>query len=170
MESSGINIKPGSLNPINASRIIPNSIKLQAIEYAEKTGIIRLLVYDIDRSTIIKWRNHKNEYNKVDNREKRITLHKGNSILIPDIENKLYAFFEFNRKLGNCITTGSLAHQFLVLCSERKNDKLDTINHIIYRFMKHHYLTIRTSTHIGHALPEESYDRMMLYLRTIIRI
>ena len=36
MESLGNNIKPGSLNPINASRIIPISIKLQAIEYAKK--------------------------------------------------------------------------------------------------------------------------------------
>ena len=72
--------------------------------------------------------------------------------------------------MGNCITTGSLVHQFLVLCPDRKNDKLDTIYHIIYRFMKRHYLTIRTSTHIGQALPEESYDRMMLYLRTIIRL
>ena len=36
--------------------------------------------------------------------------------------------------------------------------------------MKRHYLTIRTSIHIGQALPEESYDRMMLYLRTINRL
>lgn len=171
MESLGNNIKPGSLNPINASRIIPISIKLQAIEYAEKNGNHKAAIaYNVNRSTIIYWRNHKNEYNNVDNPEKRITLHNGKSPLFPDIENKLYEFFEFNRKLGNCITTGSLVHQFLVLCPDRKNDKLDTIYHIIYRFMKRHYLTIRTSTHIGQALPEESYDRMMLYLRTIIRL
>ena len=36
--------------------------------------------------------------------------------------------------------------------------------------MKQHYLTLRANTHIGHGLPEESYDRMMLYLRNIIRL
>ena len=85
--------------------------------------------------------------------KKRITLHKGKSPLFPGIENKLYDFFKFNRLLGNCITTASLVHQFLVLCLERKNDIIDTICHIIYRFMKRHYLTLRINTYIGQALP-----------------
>ena len=113
MESSSNNIKQGSLNPINESRIIPISVKLQAIEYAEKNGNHKAAIaYDVNRSTIIYWRNHKNEYNNVDNPEKKIILHKGKNPLFPDIENKLYDFFGFNRKLGNCITTASLVHQF----------------------------------------------------------
>ena len=36
--------------------------------------------------------------------------------------------------------------------------------------MKQHYLTLRANTHIGQDLPEESYDRKMLYLRNIIRL
>ena len=90
MESLGNNIKPGSLNPINASRIIPISIKLQAIEYAEKNGNHKAAIaYNVNRSTIIYWRNHKNEYNNVDNPEKRITLHNGKSPLFP-MEKVLY--------------------------------------------------------------------------------
>ena len=36
-----------------------------------------------------------------------------------EIENKLYDFVEMNRKLGNCITTGDLIHQFLFFCPEK---------------------------------------------------
>ena len=36
--------------------------------------------------------------------------------------------------------------------------------------MKQHYLTVRANTHIDQALPKESYERMMLYLRNIIRL
>ena len=86
MESSANNIKQGSLNPINASRTNPISVKLQAIEYAEKNGNHKAAIsYDVNTSSIINWRNQKNEYNNVDNPEKRITLHKGKSPLFPDI-------------------------------------------------------------------------------------
>ena len=72
--------------------------------------------------------------------------------------------------MGNCITTASLVHKFLVLYPERKNDKLDMIYHTIYRFMKRHYSAIRTNRYIGQALPDESYDRMTLYFRNIVRL
>ena len=50
----------------------------------KKAGIIRLLLpINVNRSTIIYWRNHKNEYNNVDNPKKRITLHKGKNPLFP---------------------------------------------------------------------------------------
>ena len=41
---------------------------------------------------------------------------------------------------------------------------------MIYRFLKRHYLTLRRGMHIGQSLPSESYDRIMSYLKEIIRI
>ena len=74
---------------------------------------------------------------------------------------------EIGKLYSNSLISSSF---FSVLCPVRKNDKLDTIYHIIYRFMKQHYLTVRANTHIDQALPKESYERMMLYLRNIIRL
>ena len=36
--------------------------------------------------------------------------------------------------------------------------------------MKRHYSAIRTNRYIGQALPDESYDRMTLYFRNIVRL
>ena len=53
MDASRNQIKSGSLNPIKANRIIPISIKLKAIEYADNNGNHKAdIAYNIDRSTI----------------------------------------------------------------------------------------------------------------------
>ena len=54
-------------------------------------------------------------------------LHQGKNPMYNEIENKIYNFVDMNRKLGNCIIAGLLIHQFLVLCPDKKGDKMNRL-------------------------------------------
>ena len=56
-----------------------------------------------------------------------------------------------NRKLSICITTNSLKYQFLVYYPGKKLI-INTLYHLIFRFMNSHYLTLQRETNIGQSL------------------
>jgi len=120
----------------------------------KRTKIIRQQLFIMLIEVLIYWRNHKNKYNNVDNSEKRVVVHKDKILYFLIVKINYMIFLILIENLGNCITTDLLVHQFLFLCPERKNNILDSLYHIIYSFMKLHYLTLRESTHIIRLFPK----------------
>ena len=70
------------------------------------------------------------------NKDKRITIHKGRKPKLIDIENNLFEFIVFNRKLNNPITTWCLANEIFKFYPNLKNENYLNITKWIYRFLE----------------------------------
>ena len=95
-------------------------------------------------------------------------MHKGVQPKFIDLEDKLYEFFEFNRKLGNAVTIKALILQMIKLDEENinnknknyfgiKNDNFHTNYTHIERFMDRKGLSIRQATGMGRKFYSNTY-------------
>jgi len=140
--------------------------KLKIIKYAkEHTRKETCNKFSMPNSTLGDWIKNELKYNNLpDDKLKKTILHKGGTILYPDVEIQLVNFIEFNRKLFNCITTWSLLLKLVDLKPERKSKTIKANQQYIYRFMARNNYSFKTRTHIGQLLSKNCYTLASIFL------
>ena len=107
-------------------------------------------------------------------------MHTGVPTQFIDLEDKLYEFFEFNRKLGNAVKIKALILQMIKLDEENKNsenkkylgikyDNLNTNYTRIERFMDRKGLSIRQATPMGRKFYYNTYMVVGKYISSVRR-
>ena len=105
-------------------------------------------------------------------------MHKGVQPKFIDLEDKLYEFFEFNRKLGNAVTIKALILQMIKLDEKNinnknkkyfriKNDNFHTNYTLIERFMDRKGLSIRQATGMGRKFYSNTYMVVGKYINSV---
>ena len=135
------------------------SFKLEVIDFAKANGRNKTaLKFNIAESTVTYWCKRKELYKKALNKSKRVTLHQGPKPKYLVIEEYLINFIEFNRKLINPMTSWSLVTEMIKYIPALKEKNYKTLLEWIYRFLSRNNYSFRRSTHVGHDLPEDSYN------------
>ena len=164
-------IKP--LEAFKRNRRIPIKIKIEAINFAKQNNNKKASIkYGVTTKTIRKWKLNELKFKTVSDLESRITLHPP-PIINPnviDLDKELYAWIDFNRSLGNAITTWSIAVEIIKKDPSKSNLKPKALLQLVYRFMKRNSLTIRQGSHIGQQLPFNAVEKTFAFLKEIIRI
>jgi hypothetical protein len=154
------------------NRKIPIKRKLEIIEYAKKNGNNAAAQFGgVCTKTIRKWIKNENEFKNVENSDIKITLHHGRfKVFDYNTELEIYKWIEFNRSLGNSITTWSIGIEMLKRHPEKKQLKPHSLLTAVYRFMDKFNLCLRRGSHIGQQIPADSENRMIGFLKSIIEI
>ena len=137
---------------------------MQAIKYAKEFNNFNAAYkFNVDESTIRKWRKNEEEYKKVSQPETRISIHKGPKSIYGELEPRLIRFIEINRRLGKKVTTYSIINQ---LCNYSfqaclKNKK--TLQQYAYRFLEKYYYSIRRTNYLGNIISKKEKDLMTIF-------
>ena len=128
--------------------------KIEILKFAKENSVKEaMLKYGIPYTTLHDWKKNEDKFlNLPDKKLNKKTLHKGNSILNPELEKKLVTFIEFNRKLSNPITIWALLLKMLEYNPERKKKLLKSNMQLIYRFLQRNNFTFRAQSQIGHMM------------------
>lgn len=112
----------------------------------------------MSQSTVSLLVEKENDYKKIPNKNKIISLHLGPKRAYPEIYEALINFIEFNRKLFNPVTSWSIVNEIYKIQSSFKKKKNKTKLQWEYRFLQRYNYSFRKSTQVGQTLPQESFD------------
>lgn len=161
------------LEVFKCNRRIPIKAKIEAIKFAKQNNNQEAAKkYGITTKTIRKWKLNKLKFKAAPDPESRIILHLPPivNINVFNLDKELYMWIDFNRSLGNEITTWSIAIEMIKKDLSKSNLKPKTLVWSVYRFMKRNSLTIRTGSHIGQQIPFNAEEKTFSFLKEIIRI
>ena len=74
----------------------------------------------------------------------------------------------FNRSLGKPVTTWAIGIQILKKEPLYINIKPKSLLMAVYRFMERNNLSLRTTSHVGKELPNDTIDRIYIFLKSVI--
>ena len=81
---------------------------------------------------------------------------------------EIYDWVTFNRSLGNPVTTWVIGFQMLKKEPSYINIKPKSLLMSVYRFMEKNNLSLRTASHVGQELPNDTIDRINIFLKSVI--
>ena len=157
------------LNNKSGTRLHTIESKLKIIKYAKEHSRKEACnKFSIPNSTLSDWFKNEVKFKSLPAEKlKKTNLHKGGSLLYPDIEIQLINFIEFNRKMFNPITTWSILLKLLELKPERKSKSIKANQQFIYRFMIRNNYSFRTHTHIGQSLAKNCFTLVSIFLNNV---
>jgi hypothetical protein len=124
--------------------------------------------YSIPYTTLLDWKKNVDKYlNLSENKLNKTTLHKGTSIISPEIELKLISFIEYNRKLYNQITICSLVLKIIEYAPERRKKSFKANRQLIYRFLKKNNYTFNSKNQMGNTLGESAFKEASIFLNEV---
>ena len=137
-----------SINKRNSQ--IPIAKKLEYIEYSKIHGKNAAAKYaGVSTKSIRNWINNEYRFRLIPNPKKKITIHHGlfKSKIDYEVEKEIYNWIDFNRSLGNVVTTWSTGVEFIKRYPDYLNIKPHSLLQALYRFMNKYNLSIRTASH-----------------------
>jgi len=163
----------GKLAPYRRNRQIKIFDKLKFIDISKRKGNgVAVRLAGVTTKSIRLWRQNEIKFKQLQIPNELITLHKGNPnwTINEDFDKSIYDWIDFNRSLGNCITTWGIGVEMIKRNPNLKELKLRTLQKRVERFLKRNNLSIRTASHIWQILPESSIDLVFNFLKEIIHI
>ena len=158
-------IKP--LSAFKKTRKIPIKTKIETIEFAKtNNNALAAKKYGVTTKSIRRWKQNETIFKSIDNPNKKITLHAApiNRTINIELEKSLYDWIDYNRSLGNPITTWSIGIEIIKRDKTKRDIKPKSLLSFIYRFLARNNLSIRKGTHIGQQLPTNSLDLVYSFL------
>ena len=141
----------GKLAPYRRNRQIKIFDKLKFIDISKRKGNgVAVRLAGVTTKSIRLWRQNEIKFKQLQIPNELITLHKGNPnwTINEDFDKSIYDWIDFNRSLGNCITTWGIGVEMIKRNPNLKELKLRTLQKRVERFLKRNNLSIRTASHI----------------------
>ena len=143
---------------------IPIIIKLQAIKYAKEFNNCNAAhKFNVDESTIRKWRKNEEEYKKVPQPEKKISIHKGPKSIYGELEPRLIRFIEINRRLGKKVTIYSIINQLCNYSFQACLKKKKTLQQYAYRLLEKYYYSIRRTNYLENIISANEKNLLTIF-------
>lgn len=164
-------MKNGVFSCYKKNRRITIKEKLEIIEYAKKKGNQEAAnKAGVSTKAIRRWKKNESQFLEITDPLKRITLHPGRieHKMSYALEKEIYDWVTFNRSLGNPVTTWAIGIQMLKKEPSYKNVKPKSLLMAVYRFMERNNLSLRTASHVGQELPNDTVDRIYMFLKSVI--
>jgi hypothetical protein len=147
-------------------------MKLEIIDYSRKYSLHKASEdYRVDRKSIREWILDEKEYRKAPNKDKRYTLHKGKPAQTAKIEDQIISWTNSRIDEGIAITSFEIIRfACSIPGSPLKTKSQNARQKWCQRFLHRNRYSIRSATHIGQQLPSDAYERIVNFLRRIIKI
>jgi len=143
--------------------------KLEIIKYARENSVKEAIKkYNVPYTTLQDWIKNEDKFLNIPNSKlNKKTLHKGSSIMNPELDIKILNYIEFNRKLSNPITFWSLLSKIYEYAPERKNKSFKSNQLLIYRILKRNNYTFKAKTPIGNTLGEVTFNEATKFVNEV---
>ena len=133
------------LSAFKQNRKIPIKTKIEAIEFAKTNNNVLAAKYGVTTKSIRRWKQNETIFKSIDNPNKKITLHGAsiNRTINFELEKSLYDWIDYNRSLGNQITTWSIGIEIIKRDPTKRDIKPKSLLSFISRFLARNNLSIR---------------------------